>query len=218
MTSELTCEGEKKALESLLFITKKQNENIKGRTVRDGSKQRTNNGYDKSDGSLPTMITNSIFFTGVVDEREGRATVILNVVKAFLHADSVKYILMLLCGKLAELMVKVDLSLYRKYTTTSKNGVPMMYTQLSKAFYGMLRAALLFYTKLRSDLENMGFEIFPYELYVTNKMVNGNQMTVCCHINNQKVSHIDKNAVTTFALKLTKIYGLKTTISCRKVH
>ena len=60
------------------------------------------------------MITDSIFLTGVVDAREGRATAILDVANAFLHANNDKYVLMLLQGKLAELMVKVDSSLYRK--------------------------------------------------------------------------------------------------------
>ena len=69
-------------------------------------------------------------------------------------------------------MVKVDPSLYRKYVTMLKNGVPMLYVQLSKALYGILRAALLFYKKLRSDLEDMGFEINLYDPFVANKMVD----------------------------------------------
>ena len=79
--------------------------------------------------------------------------------------------------------------------TTLKKGVPMLYVQLSKALYGMLRAALLFYKKLRSDLENMGFKINPYDPCVA-----------------------DENTVTAFALKLAKIHEPKTTISRGKVH
>ena len=54
----------------------------------------------------------------------------------------------------------------------------MLYVRLSKALYGMLRAALFFYKRLRSDLENMGFKINPYDPFVANNMVNGHQMTV----------------------------------------
>ena len=64
---------------------------------------------------------------------------------------------MMLRGKLAEMMVAVDPELYRKYVTYTSKGVPMLYVRLSKALYGMLRAALLFYKRLRSDLENMGW-------------------------------------------------------------
>ena len=49
-------------------------------------------------------------------------------------------------------------------------------------------------------------------------MVNGNQMTICWHVDNLKVSHVEKSAVTTLALKLVKWYGLKTTSSRGKVH
>ena len=80
---------------------------------------------------------------------------------------------MLLRGKLAEMMVRIDPALYREYVTYSANGVPMLYVRLSKALYGMLRAALLFYKRLRSTLEEMGFEINPYDPCVANKMVNG---------------------------------------------
>ena len=52
--SDLTLEDSKKALASLMFITKKRNGDIKSRKDADGSKQRTYDGYDKSDGSLPT--------------------------------------------------------------------------------------------------------------------------------------------------------------------
>ena len=45
--------------------------------------------------------------------------------------------------------------MYRKYVTYSPKGQAMLYVRLSKALYGMLRAALLFYKRLRSDLEGM---------------------------------------------------------------
>lgn len=64
----------------------------------------------------------------------------------------------------------------------------------------------------------MGFKINPYIPCVSNKMVNENQMTVCWHVNNLKMIHIDKNAVSIFALKLAKIYRPKTTISRGKVY
>ena len=59
----------------------------------------------------------------------------------------------LLRGKLAEMMVRIDPALYREYMTYSANEVPMLYVRLSKALYGMLRAALLFYKRPRSTLK-----------------------------------------------------------------
>ena len=65
----------------------------------------------------------------------------------------------------------------------------MLYVQIEKALYGMLRAALLFYRKLRADLEDMGFEVKPYDPCVANRIVNGSQCTVVWHVDDLKVSH-----------------------------
>ena len=70
--SDLTFKDRKKSLASLMFITEKRNGDIKARKVADGSKQRTYGGYDKSDGSSPTVATDSIFLTGVIDAKEQR--------------------------------------------------------------------------------------------------------------------------------------------------
>ena len=166
-----------------------------------------------------TVATDSIFLTGLIDAKELRAKAILDIANAFLHAENDEKILMLLPGRLAKMMVQVNPAMYRKYVTYSPNGQAMiLYVRLSKALYGMLRAALLFYKRLRSDLDNMGFEVNPYDPCVANKMVNGHQMTVCWHVDDLKVSHKEESAVTALAMKLSKLYGSKTTICRGKVH
>ena len=111
---------------------------------------------------------------------------------AFLNVHNGERVLMLLRGKLTEVMVRIDPSMYREYVTYSKNGVPMLYVRLSKLLYGMLRTDLLFYKRLRNDLEDRGFVVNPYDPYVTNKMVYGAQMTVCWHVDDLKISHRDE--------------------------
>ena len=69
MASDLTWQDKKDALRSLLMITEKRNGDIKARQVADGSKQRTYNGYDKSDGSVPAVMTDSVIITGVIDAK-----------------------------------------------------------------------------------------------------------------------------------------------------
>ena len=108
--------------------------------------------------------------------------------------------------------------MYHKYVTYLPKGQSIMYVRLGKALYRMLRDALLFYNKLRSDLENTGFEINPYDPCVANKMVNGHQMTICWHMDDFKVSHKDDNAVTALAEKLAELYGPNATVSRGKVH
>ena len=49
--SDLSWEEKKKALESLIFVTKKRNGDIKARKVADGSKQRMYDGQRKETGT-----------------------------------------------------------------------------------------------------------------------------------------------------------------------
>ena len=104
---------------------------------------------------------------------------VLEVSNEFLHAHNDERVLMILLEKLAEMVVRIDPYMYQEYVTYPKNGLTMLYVRLSKALYGMLRDALLFYKRLRSDLEDRGFVVKLYDPCVANKMVDGAQMTVC---------------------------------------
>ena len=53
----------------------------------------------------------------MVDAHEKQAIVILDITNTFLHAENDEKILMLLRGKLADMMVQVDPIMYRNYTT-----------------------------------------------------------------------------------------------------
>ena len=126
------------------------------------------------------MVTESLFVTRVIDAKEERKMAVLDIMNVFLQADNDKIINMLLRGKLAEMMVRIDPSLYRGYVTYSANGVAMLYARLSKAVYGILRATLLFYKRCQSQLKSTGFEMKPYDPYVANMMVDGDYYVLAC--------------------------------------
>ena len=125
---------------------------------------------------------------------------------------------MLLCDKLEELLVKVDPKFYRKYVITPKQRMPMLYTKLTKDLYGILQGAILFYKKLRSHLEEIGFEINPYDPCVANMTIYGVQMTVCWHVDDVKVSHKGESYTYAFVLNICKIFGNGTKVSRGRVH
>jgi hypothetical protein len=77
---------------------------------------------------------------------------------------------MKMVGMLAELMVKTNPRLYRQYIVLEK-GRSILHLQLKKALYGMMKSALLFNKKLVAKLQDMGFEINPYNPCIANKMV-----------------------------------------------
>lgn len=83
-------------------------------------------------------------------------------------------------GILAKLMVSnIAPNIYRKYVTTNAYGEPVLYIQLEKALYGIMKSALLFYQKLVTDLQSIGFILNPYDPCIANKMINGQQMIKC---------------------------------------
>ena len=168
----LTYNKEKKALSLLMFLKEKRDSLVKAHMCADGHKQKDGT-WSKQDTTSPTVATESVFITAVIDAHKGCNVVCFDIPGAFLHADVNKDITMVLKGRLAELMVQVAPNLYRKYITVDRKGMAILYVKMQKALYGLLRSALLFYNKLVADLESDGFVLNPYDSCVTNKVMEG---------------------------------------------
>ena len=152
----LTRDERRKALTSLMFLTQKRTGEVKARGCADGSTQR--NHVEKEEATAPTVMSDSIFIQSTIFAHEQRDVATCDIPGAFLHADNPDYVIMRLDGILAEQMAKVAPTIYRKYITTNKNGKPVLYVQVEKAVYGMMKSALLFYLKLVADLISIGYE------------------------------------------------------------
>ena len=59
--------------------------------------------------------------TYTIDAHEERDNAIVDVGHAFLHADNDEHVLMKLRGKIVELLVELEPTMYRKYVTTGPN-------------------------------------------------------------------------------------------------
>ena len=102
---------------------------------------------------------------------------------------------MVLRGELVELLIKVATYIYRKYISRNSKGEAILYVRLQKALYGLMRAALLFYRKLKKELEAYGFKINPKDPWVATKWIpdkahpdSGRQMTVIWHVDDLLIS------------------------------
>ena len=93
----------------------------------------------------------------------------------------------------------------------------MLYVKIHKALYGLLHSALIFYCKLVGDLEAEGFEINLYNPCVANKLINGKQMAIIWHVDDLKISHVDRFKVTKMLCVLDRLYPGLTIKICR-VH
>ncbi len=189
---------QKQALSSLMNIVKKHNGRVCAQAVADGSKERTQPGYMKEDRASPTVATNSIMITAAINAHEQWNVATIDILGAFLHAYNDKETFMLLKGRLAKLMVQVDPQLYQKFVIHDKNNQALLYIELSKAIYSLLKSALLFYRKFVKDLKNYKtpFTINPYYPCIANATMNGKQMTITWHVNDLKVSHVDPSQIT----------------------
>jgi Reverse transcriptase (RNA-dependent DNA polymerase) len=185
---DLTKEQKKASLRYLMFLTKKRCGKIKARGCADGRKQRET--INKEDASAPTISIEAVMLSATIDAMEGRDVATVDIPGAFMQADIDEVVHVKFEGELAEILVKLDPKLYRKYVT-DENGKSVLYVELLKALYGTLKAALLFWKLLSNKLISWGFVINPYDWCVANKMIDGKQCTIGWHVDDLKISHVD---------------------------
>ena len=192
----LTTEQRREALAYLMFLKHKRCGKIKGRGCADGCKQRAY--ITKEDSTAPTVSTEAVFLTAVIDAMEGWNVVVLDVPGAFMQAEIDELVHVRFTGAMVTLLLEIDYEMYNDYIVVEK-GEQVMYMELLKALYGTLRAARLFWQKLSKQLiDEWGFIPNKYDDYVVNKMINRHQMTVVWHVDDLKVSHIDAAEVEKF--------------------
>ena len=165
----------------------------------------------KTETSSPTVSLEAMMLSCAIDAKEGRHVAVRDIPGAFLHVDMDQDIHMLLEGTITELIIKLEPKLYRKYIWRNKNNKPMLYVKLRKALYGTLQAALLFWKLLSNTLKEWGFKINEYDQCVANKTVNGRQCTVIWHVDDLKISHVDKKDVKDIIVLLKKNWKRKST-------
>ena len=140
-------------LASLMFLTEKCTGKVKACGCANGSKQPAN--IAKDEAAAPTVSSVAIFIQGTIFAHKGRNVANCNMPGAFLQADNPDYVLMHIDDISAKLIVTIAPNIYRKYITTPAKGQPVLYVQLEKVLYGMMKNALLFYQKLVTDLQLM---------------------------------------------------------------
>ena len=131
-----------------------------------------------------------------------------DILGAFMQADMDELVHMKLEGELAELLMKVD-ELYAP-AITYECGQPVIYSQLDKALYGALQAALLFWQRRSKFFEAHGFEANPYDSCVMNKTIDNKQCMMGWHIDGSKISHIDQGMVNSILVLLENKFRKKT--------
>jgi hypothetical protein len=142
MKSDLRPAKQKGALQYLMFIKEKCCGKIKGRGCADGRSQRKY--MSKEETSSPAVATEALILTCVIDAIERQDVATCDIPGAFMQSDMKGKVVMKLEGVMAEVIIKIDPKLYTKFIE-KENGKVVINVILTKALYGTLEAALLFW-------------------------------------------------------------------------
>ena len=200
----------KRAMEALIFMVEKRDGRIKSRACANGSKQRA--WMQKEEASSPTVRTESLMLSCTIDAMEHRSVGTTDIPNAFIQTENVKLAddhgmdIIKIRGILVEMLVAIAPNTYGPWVTYER-GEPVLYLELLKAIYGMLKSALLFYRKFRKDMESVGFKRNPYNICVFNKIVDGKQLTVLTHVDDCKYSSVNNKAMDEFEQWLQQKYS-----------
>jgi hypothetical protein len=150
--------------------------------------------------------------TGVIEAKEERDVMTCNIPNAFIQAYLPKKepgedrVVMKITGVLVDMLAGIKPKLYGP-AVVMENQKKAIYVEVLKAIYGMLEAALLWYTTFRKDLKDNGLIFNPYGLCVANKKVQGSQQTIVFHVDDLKSSHKSKLVNNKFEKWLNSMYG-----------
>ena len=184
--SKLTKEIKNAALNLLTLINEKRDGRIKGRVCADGRKQRIY--IRKYDVASPTMQLESLMITLLIDAYEGRGVATVDMVGAYLMADMNDTIIVKLTGESLKPICETN-EKYKKFITI-ENGKEFLCKKLLKALYGCMQSAIFWYETFKGCLEALGFKLNKYDLFIANKIIDGNQCTVGLYVDDTKISHV----------------------------
>jgi hypothetical protein len=114
-----------------MFMTQKRCGKVKSRACVNGSKQRE--WIKKEDAASPTVMTDSVMLTSLIEVQELRKVITLDIPGVFLHTDIDEEVVMLLRRELAVLTVKINPEKYGSFVTESKRGEKLLYVRMCKA-------------------------------------------------------------------------------------
>jgi len=194
----LTKEQKDQILESHIFVEHKKDGKIKARKVIGGDKQRDY--MTKEDVSSPTVTAEAVMLTCVIDAQEGRDVAVVDIPNAFAQTvvsdeDKEHRVIVRIRGPLVDILVSLAPELYEPYVTTNTKGQQVLIVECLNAVYGTMVAALLYYKKFVKSLTKKGFKLNPYNACIANKIVEGNQLTICFHVDDCKISHVSTKVV-----------------------
>ena len=182
----------KKIIPSSMFIKEKFDETgnlikLKSRLVAGGNEQDKEEIYDNSS---PTVSNESLFMILAIAAGERRHFRTFDVQGAYLEAKMTEEVYMELSRTLTNMLVELEPK-YGNYV--KENGKCVV--RLTKALYGCVESARLWYFTFINVLNELGFIMNEYDKNVFNKMIRGKQLTICFHVDDGLITHEDEDVI-----------------------
>lgn len=209
----LSARQKRSALRAINLIKEKRCGRMKGRSVADGSTERER--YAGVNTSSPTVSTNALMMSMLIDAWEGRDVACADVPGAYLHADMDSFTLIRYEGESVDILCKINPD-WEDFITI-EGGKKVLYLRLIKALYGCIKSALLWYELFVTTLQKVGFELNPYDACVANKMIEGKQCTIAWYVDDNKISHMSPAVVTKIIKYIESKFG-KLTVTRGQEH
>ena len=107
-----------------------------------------------------------------------------------------------------------------KVVVVWEKGKPVLYLHVTRAIYGLLQSALLWYKTFRKDLEEIGFDFNPYDACVACRDVDGDPHAIRFHVDDIMSSHAKAQVNSDFIDWLNMKYGQHAPIKATtgKIH
>ena len=204
--NSLTREQRTGALRAINLIKEKRDGRLKGRTVADGRPQRSL--YDKSQTASPTVSTDALMLSIMIDAHEGRDVATADVAGAYLKADMDDFVVMKFTGESVDILCNMNPE-HTNFVSNEK-GNKVLYVRLVKAIYGCVKSALLWYDLFHNTLKEIGFLLNPYDSCIANCTINGKQCTIAWYVDDNKISHVDPDVVTSIIEKIEERFDKMT--------
>jgi hypothetical protein len=127
----------------------------------------------------------------IIDAEEHRDVSVVDIPNAFVETRVEKekdMAFIKIRGILVDILVEISPEAYKSYVSQDKKGNTQLLVQCQNALYGTMVESLLYYRKFMKSLTDIDFISNPYYPCVANKIIEGEQMTICFHIDECKLS------------------------------
>jgi hypothetical protein len=159
---------------------------LKARFVANGSTQ-----IHRDDVSSPTVTTHAVFINAAIAAKEKRIVKTVDLPGAYLNADmSGEEVLMHIDASEADILVLMKPE-YRKFLRDDGS----MIVKLTRALYGCIESAKLWYREISNTLRSIGYVQNPKDICVFNKEVQGVQCTITLHVDDLMVTSINEKLI-----------------------